>query len=167
MIFVNIYTAIFVIVSLVIQSHPSFDVLRVAGVKPDLLFIVIIYASYTFGSFYGEVTGFISGLLQDGISNSPLGMMTFPKVALGFVVGMFGRSVIKNNIIAIVLLLFAASLVKGIILVFLGYIFYPSMVSAILGIILPESFYNAILAPLLFFIFDKIYQKEIERLGSH
>lgn len=166
MIFVNIYTGIFVIASLVIQSHSSFDVLRVAGVKPDLLFIVIIYTSYTFGSFYGEVTGFISGILQDAASNSPLGMLAFPKVALGFIVGMFGRTVIKNNIIAVLLLLFAASLVKGIILIFLGYIFYPSMVSSVLGVIIPESFYNAILAPPLFFIFDKIYRKEIERLGS-
>ncbi len=167
MIYSYIYTAILVIVSLVIQSHSSFDVLRIAGVKPDLLFIVIIYVSYMFGSFYGEITGFLSGILHDSLSNSPLGLMTFPKMALGFIVGMFGRTVIKNNILTILLLLFTASIVKGIFMLFLCYVFHQSLASSVPGVILPEAFYNAILAPPLFYIFDKIYQKEIERESSH
>jgi len=165
MIYTYIMTAILILVSLIVQGHSSFDPIRIGGVKPDLLFILVIYMGYSFGSFYGQITGFISGILHDSVSNSPLGLLTFPKLALGFIAGMIGRSVIKNNVISIILLLFLASLIKGVITLFLSYTFHQTMISAIITIILPESFYNAILAPPLFFIYDKIYEKELERGG--
>ena len=160
-----IYTAVIILVSLLVQGHPSFDVLRIAGVKPDLIFIAIVYLSYCFGSFYGEVTAFVSGLLHDAVSNSPLGLLTFPKVAVAFIVGMFGRSLFKSNILTTSLLLFVASIVKGFITLFLAYIFHEASASSILSIILPEAFYNALLAPPLFFIFDKIFERELEKEG--
>src|SRR6056297_72426 len=163
MILKYIITGAILLASLIIQGHSSFDVLRIAGVKPDLMFIVIIYFGYSFGSFYGEVTGFIGGLLQDAVSNSPLGLMAFPKMALGLIVGMLGRSIFRENIITIFLLLFAASLVKGVITMFLAYLFHQGSLSMISGIIFPESFYNALLAPPLFFLFDKIFEQELSR----
>jgi len=166
MIFSYVITAVLIILSLIIQGHSSFDVIRIAGVKPDLLFIVIVYLSYSFGSFYGEVNGFIGGLLQDAVSNSPLGLLTFPKVALGFLVGMFGRDVFKSNIVTITLLLFIASLLKGVITLFLCYIFHHAAISMVISLILPEAFYNALVAPLLFLLFDKIFEKELEREGN-
>lgn len=165
MIFQNIFTIALVLVSLLIQGHNSFDSIRLAGVKPDLLFILVIYVSYSFGSFYGEVTGFFGGLFHDAISNAPLGLLTFPKMVLGFVVGMFGRSVFQANALTIVLLVFSATLLKGIITLFLSYIFHEASVLSLISIIIPESFYNAIVAPLLFILLDKIYEKELEREG--
>ncbi|MBN1531811.1 MAG: rod shape-determining protein MreD [Spirochaetes bacterium] len=165
MIYTYVFSGVLLGLSLLIQSHPSFDVLRIAGVKPDLLFIVIVYLAYTYGSFYGEIVGFISGLLQDSISNSLLGLLTFPKMAIGLVVGMFGRSVIKDNILSVTLMLFVASLAKNIVTLMLYYIFHQASASAVIGVILPESFYNAILAPPLFFLFDKIFQKDLKREG--
>jgi len=165
MILTYVFSGVLMVISLLVQSHESFDVLRIGGVKPDILFIVIVYLAYSFGSFYGEIVGFIGGLMQDSISNSLLGLLTFPKVALGLLVGMFGRSVIKDNIISIILLIFVASLLKNIITLMLYFIFHKTHVSVVIGVILPESFYNAILAPPLFFIFDKIFQKELRREG--
>ncbi|MBN2160730.1 MAG: rod shape-determining protein MreD [Spirochaetes bacterium] len=165
MILTYVFTGVIILVSLLIQGHTSFDVLRIAGVKPDLIFIAVVYLSYCFGSFYGEVTAFIGGLLHDAVSNSPLGLLTFPKVAVAFIVGMFGRSLFKSNILTTSLLLFVASLAKGFITLFMCYVFHEASASSILSIILPESFYNALLAPPLFFIFDKIFEGELEKEG--
>ncbi len=165
MIVTYLFTAAIILVSLLVQGHTSFDVLRIAGVKPDLIFITVVYLSYCFGSFYGEVTAFISGLLHDAVSNSPLGLLTLPKVAVAFIIGMFGRSLFKSNILTISLLLFSASIVKGFLTLFLCYVFHESSASSILSIILPEAFYNALLAPPLFFLFDKIFERELEREG--
>jgi rod shape-determining protein MreD len=165
MILTYVFSGLLMVISLLVQSHESFDVLRIGGVKPDLLFIIIVYLAYSFGSFYGEIVGFIGGLMQDSISTSLLGLMTFPKVALGLIVGMFGRAVIKDNIISIVLMMFVASLLKNIITLMLYFIFHKTQVSLVIGIILPEAFYNAILAPPLFFVFDKIFQRELKREG--
>jgi len=165
MIFGYLITAVVVLLSLLIQGHPSFDVIRIAGVKPDLLFIITIYMGYSFGSFNGQITGFVSGILHDSISNSPLGLLTLPKLALGFAVGMIGRSVLKSNIATVLLLIFFSTLIKGIVTLFLCYLFHQGAISSVIYVILPESFYNAIIAPPLFFLFDKLYHRELEREG--
>ena len=38
-----IFTAAIMVASLIVQGHSSFDVIRIAGVKPDLLFIAVLY----------------------------------------------------------------------------------------------------------------------------
>lgn len=155
-----IFTIAIMIISLIIQGHSSFDVLRIGGVKPDLLFIAIVYFGYNFGSFYGTVTGFSGGLFHDAISNSPLGLLALPKVIIGYVVGLLGRSFLKQNILTIALLIFGASLVKGLLTLLLCLLFHEASFSDIATIILPESFYNALLAPPLFFLYDKIFEHE-------
>lgn len=165
MIIKYIIIAVLVLLSLLVQGHPSFDVIRIAGVKPDLIFIVVVYTGYSFGSFDGQITGFISGLFHDAISNSPYGFLALPKLVIGFVVGLIGRSVLKSNIPTIILLIFISSLLKGIITLFLSYIFTKGMLISIIDVIIPESFYNALLAPPLFFLFDKIFRGELEREG--
>lgn len=166
MIITYIFTGAIIIISLIIQGHSSFDILRIAGVKPDLVFIAVVYFGYSFGSFYGEVTGFIGGLLQDAVSNSPLGLLTFPKMAIGFFVGKIGRSMLRSNVLTIFLLVFVASLIKGIITLLLCYFFHEGAIATVITIIFPESFYNALLSPLLFLLYDKIFKDALSAEGN-
>jgi rod shape-determining protein MreD len=160
-----IFTAAIMLVSLVIQSHTSFDVIRVANVKPDLLFIAVVYFGYSFGSFYGEVTGFIGGLCHDALSHSPLGLLTLPKVIIGYSIGMIGRSVMRQNPLTVFILMFVVTFIKGLITLLLCLVFNESGMKDILSIVLPESIYNAVLSPFLFMLFDKLFEHEIERSG--
>lgn len=162
----HVFTGIIVLVSLLIQGHSSFDALRIGGVKPDLVFIAVIYFSYTFGSFYGETTAFFGGLIHDAVSNAPLGLLTLPKVIIAFAVGLIGRSVIKSNIITIAALIFLSSIFKGLVTLMLAVVFHEAMLGDIARVIMPESFYNALLAPPLFFLFDRIYENELPSEGS-
>lgn len=162
MILPYIFAALITAVALVLQGT---DIIAIAGKKPDLIFIFVIYTGYSFGSFNGQLVGFIGGLFHDSISRSPLGFLTLPKVVLGFVAGMFGRAVVKNNVFTVMLLIFIASVLKGILTLFLAYIFHQALLVSVIQIILPEAFYNAVISPPLFFIFDKIFQGELERGG--
>jgi rod shape-determining protein MreD len=165
MIIPYIITGVLVLISLVIQSHSSLDVIRIFGAKPDLVFIIVVYTGYSFGPITGQVTGFAGGLFHDAVSNSPYGFLAFPKLTVGFIAGLLGRAVLKNNIPTIIILMLVATLVKGVITLLLSYIFAQGMISAIIDVIIPESLYNAILAPPLFFLFDKIFRGELEREG--
>ena len=162
MILKYIFTTILVIVALVIQSHVSLDAIRIFGVKPDLLFILIVYFSYTFGPFYGQVVAFASGLLRDSISNSPLGFLTLPSVIIAFIVGMFGKEMLKDNLITIAVMIFVASFLKGIVAYLLSIIFLSETSAfSIINIVLPESLYNAIIAPAVFILLNKLFTEEI------
>ncbi|HEY1407267.1 MAG TPA: rod shape-determining protein MreD [Spirochaetota bacterium] len=160
-----IYTGAILVLSLVIQGNSSFDVIKVAGVKPDLLFVSIVYFGYTFGPFYGEVTGFIGGLFHDSISGFILGLLTLPKVLIGFAIGFLSRSFLRQNPLTVFILVFGASIVKGLLTIMLCFAFHEASVSDIISIIIPESFYNAVLAPFIFMLFDKLFDPDIERSG--
>ncbi|HQO41314.1 MAG TPA: rod shape-determining protein MreD [Spirochaetota bacterium] len=162
MILPYIFTALLTAVALILQGA---DIIAIAGKKPDLVFIIVVYIGYSFGSFNGQLAGFIGGLFHDSISRSPLGLLTLPKVVLGFMAGMIGRGVVKNTVIAIMLLLFVASLLKGILTLFLAYIFHQALLVSVIQVIIPEALYNAVIAPPLFFIFDRIFHGELERGG--
>ena len=166
MIFVYVASAVLIILSLVIQGHSSFEVIRTLGVKPDLLFIVIVYLSYNFGPFYGETCGFIGGLLHDCVSRSPFGLLAFPKMAIGFIAGMLGKDVFKNNLLTIMLLMFIASLVKGVITLMLCYAFSESSVSQVITVIIPEAVYNSFVSPIIFILLDKLFAKKLETEGN-
>lgn len=163
MILVYILSAVILAVSLILQSHPSFDAIRFAGVKPDLSFIAIIYFSYSFGSFYGQTCAFITGIFQDANSNSPLGLMTLPKVLIAFFAGFVGRSVFQGSSFTIILIISVASLLKGGLTLIFALIFNDASVASLLHIVLPESVYNAVIAMPLFFIYDKIFEFELSK----
>jgi len=162
MILPYIFSILIALLALVIQGT---EAINIAGKKPDLVFIFVVYIGYSFGSFYGEIAGFVTGLCHDSISRSPLGLLTLPKVVIGFMAGMFGRSVIKNTVPTVMLLIFVASLLKGILMLFLCYIFHQTLLASVIQVIIPEALYNAILSPPLFFIFDRVYRGELEREG--
>lgn len=167
MILPYIITTVIMALSLLIQSHPSFNVIEIYGTRPDLLFIVIVYYGYTFNSFYGEVTGFVGGLFHDAVSRSPLGLLTLPKVIIGFAIGLIGRSIVRSNVFTRFLLVGGATFVKGVITLLLTMVFHEAAVSDITRVIIPETFYNALLSSILFPIFDKIYENEIDDTGSY
>jgi len=156
-----IFTAIITIVALVIQSHTSLDVIRIFGVKPDLLFIIVVYFSYAFGAFYGQVVAFTSGLIRDSISSSPLGFLTLPSVIIAFIIGMFGKDILKDNLLNISLMIFVASFVKGIIGFLLSIIFLSADAFSIITIVLPESLYNAAIAPAIFILLNKLFAEDV------
>jgi len=156
-----IFTFVIVALALVVQSHTSLDVIRIFGVKPDILFIIVVYFAYTFGAFYGQGVAFVSGLIRDAVSNSPLGFLTLPSVLIAFVVGMFGRELLKNNLLTISLMIFAASFVKGIVTYFLSVIFLSASAFSIISVVLPESIYNAALSPAIFILLNKLFAEEI------
>jgi len=158
-----IVTTILMVVSLILQTHTSFDSVRIFNTKIDLVFIVTVYMGYSFGSFYGQVTGFIGGLLQDSLSLTPLGMNAFSKMSLGFIVGMFGREIIQSNLLTVSILVFVASIIKGVITLMLCYIFNEGLIDSTIRIILPEAFINGLFSPILFYVFDKLFASELER----
>ncbi len=163
MIITYLLTGLVLAIALLVQGHTSTDAIRFFGVKPDLVFIIVVYLGYTFGSFYAQISAFVSGIFRDSISNSPLGFLTLPAVIIAFLAGMLGRGVFKSSLLMISLMLFVASLLKGVICLVLAYIFSAGDAVSIYNLILPEALYNAVLAPPVFILLDKLFSSEIER----
>ena len=64
--------------------------LRLWGVAPDLVLIYVTYQALTHGRLTGTVSGFLTGLAQDLLTNpTTLGLHALIKTLLGFAIGMF------------------------------------------------------------------------------
>ncbi len=93
------------IVSLVLQT--SFvPVISIAGVKPDLLIVVLFFFSVKHGVIPGIFVGFFLGLGQDLYSPSLLGQNAFAKTVIGAFAGLFNERMMRTDpLIKAVLLL--------------------------------------------------------------
>lgn len=121
-------------------------------VMPDLVLLTIVYVSFVNSSTIGATTGFISGLMLDFLSASPIGLNAFTKTLTGFVAGKFSGSFNLSRVIVPVGMGLAATLLKAIVTWILSFFFGPEvLVYRVVGTTFwLELLVNAVCAPLVF-----------------
>jgi rod shape-determining protein MreD len=151
-------------VSLVLQTA-VFNKLTLAGAKPDLLLITVVFFAFIKGARAGAGLGFFYGLLEDLAAGRFIGLNALAKAATGFLVGLTEGKIYKENLLAPGLLIIAASLINGLIVtVLLKITGIPvSFTESFWRILLPVAIYNLGIAPLFYL---KFYQSVTNGLLS-
>ena len=136
-------------------------------VVPDILLICSIYFSLLNGKFYGETTGFLSGLFLDFITGVPLGLNCLLRTILGYIFGLFSETVIISGIIMPVLSVGVGTLAKRLLLILIG-ILFPGCNVSIYGFVSTQFLFefcaNVILAPFIFFMLS--YAKNVLAIST-
>ena len=137
--------------------------IRVGGVQPDLVLLVVIFNAFLRGSREGAFLGFLAGLFQDILIGNYIGFNALAKMGAGYMVGFAESKLFKDNIFVLVAVSFLATLISQII--------YYTLLSvldvmvppfwALFRIMLPVSLYNTILAPIFYKLF---YRSRIKGL---
>ena len=76
-----------IVTSLLLQTT-VFPELTLFGVKPELLYLVTVVFAALQGPAEGAIVGFISGLAQDFLLNSPKGITALTLTMLGYTIGL-------------------------------------------------------------------------------
>lgn len=151
------------LVSLILQST-VFSHLTVAGVKPDLVLVFVVFYALLYGPSEGALMGLVGGLLQDLLFGQDLGMNTLAKLVVGYVFGVLEKKIYKDNILIPMVALFFGTLLNETILYFLrffSFLMRPTDGSvgnyflALKSVMLSVAIYNACLAP---FIYGRFYR---------
>jgi len=71
--------------------------IRLAGIIPDLILIILVYYSISRGQLYGTILGAVYGLLMDLISGNLLGLSMISKTIAGFAAGYFTGETKKDT----------------------------------------------------------------------
>lgn len=71
--------------------------IRLAGIIPDFILIILVYYSITRGQLYGTILGAVYGLLVDLISGNLLGLSMLSKTVAGFSAGYFASETKKET----------------------------------------------------------------------
>lgn len=123
---------------------------------PDFLLLATLYVSVHNGRLFGVSTGFLSGLMLDFLSVSPFGLHCLLRTIIGYLSGIFNKTLNMNGIILPVLIGFSASILKMILIGMIS-VFFPDSVipySIFSKAFLFELAANSILTPLVFKFLD-------------
>lgn len=80
------------------------------GVAPDLVLVIVVSHALLYGPISGSLWGLVGGLFLDLASGGILGINILLKTALGFGIGLFERTVFKDNLLVPTILVVFATL---------------------------------------------------------
>ena len=118
---------------------------------PDLVLICVLYFSFLNGKNYGQVSGFLSGLLLDFLSGSPLGFNCIYRTVIGYLSGVFRRTINSSGFIVPSVIGLLATILK-VFLIWLISLFFKSIkiYNIFTFSFLFELVMNVLLTPLMF-----------------
>jgi rod shape-determining protein MreD len=131
--------------ALLIQTSWAHSV-RILGIGPDIVIIVLVYLGISGGQIEGTLYGFASGFLLDVYSPDTMGINALANSVVGFSVGQFRTGVSAEDFRVQALILFLAVLLHDLI-----YFLFANVLSnpdAIFGLIvrfgIGTAFYTAV-----------------------
>lgn len=124
------------------------------GLSPHWLLIVTAYLGLTRGPVWGEISGFVSGLLLDAFSVELFGASAIVFAIAGFVTGLMQRQWDKNQPQAQILLIFLLALGHRLGMSFLGSLFLDTPRAVGLVSWLARPLVSALFAPVVFRLLD-------------
>lgn len=86
----GIVTAVLVFICFILQTS-VFELIKLAGITPNILLILISSVAVMRGQKPGMIVGFFCGLLMDIFYGSTIGGFAFLYMVFGFVDGFFNR----------------------------------------------------------------------------
>src|SRR5438105_13171711 len=118
-----------VLTALVLQST-LFSQVTLAGVKPELVYLVTVVLAFLEGPASGAVAGFAGGMAQDFLLNQPKGITALTLTLVGYAVGTIRQYIVTPSPLLPVVLVGGATgvgvMVYGVVAFLLGAAVGPS-----------------------------------------
>lgn len=138
-------------VALVLQAT-IFDFIRIFGVKPDLVLLLVIFYGFIHGSKEGAYFGFLSGLFIDFLSGQYIGLNALSKMAVGYFVGLGETKLYKENIFIATIVSMVGTVIGQTIYYLLLLVtgIHIPFINGLFHVIIPIAVYNGIFTILLY-----------------
>lgn len=142
-------------ISLILEST-IFNELIIAGVKPDIILVIVILIALFNGPKEGALVGLALGFLEDLYLAKYLGLNAVTKFSIGLMMGFMEKRMYKDNFLVPVAALFFGTLAYAIFyLIFANIVGYHLSFERVLQVAIPGAIYNSCFAP---FIYGKFYK---------
>ena len=139
-------------------------------VIPDFLLLSGLYFSVQNGKLFGTAHGFVSGLFIDFLSAAPLGLNALLRTLIGYITGLFHKTLNIDGILLPMVFGFSATLFKALVIWIISF-FYPigiqtyNVLSTDFAV---ELMMNTVLAPITFRFLDlfaRVTQVDMEKIA--
>lgn len=146
------------VVSVALIESTWLGAVRLQGVLPDLVLLLVIYFAVIDSQERAMFTGLVGGVFQDVAGDTGLGHHVLCLVVVGYLTGRVVERLITDHPAVKGGLVFVASILHGIIFLAIEYVQNPAMNATftMMASTIPRAFYTALVTPILFFAFDRI-----------
>ncbi len=158
-------TAVLILVVYLLQCT-IFPSLEIAGIKPNLLIIIISSVGFMRGPREGMITGFAAGLLTDIQFGELIGFYAVIYLLIGYVNGLFRQMYYDEDIKLPLFLITLSEFMYGIVIYFLMFLLKSDFdfLYYLNRIIVPELIYTIVvtlvLYPFILYINQKLEAEE-------
>ena len=147
-----IWTIIFTLIAVLMQSTIFSRLSIYIYAVPDLALGILVFSAYLNGTMPGQLSGFFSGFLMDFLSAAPLGLNALIRTLVGALTGLM-KGTFFLDIIFLPMALSAGATVLKAFIYFLLHLLFPDAVPSYTLFALTfwvELGLNTLLAPFLF-----------------
>ncbi|MCL2859940.1 MAG: rod shape-determining protein MreD [Oscillospiraceae bacterium] len=158
----SIYVIIWFLIIYFLQSS-FFQIFTIAGVKPNLFIIFIIFVSLNTSKYYAMSIGIVVGLLIDFIIGNNIGQNAILYGLLGYIISSIRVRISKESRISNILIIFISTLCLETVgyiaqILFAGAIFE---ISVFIKIVLIEAVYNGIILMIIYPLWKMLSKSEV------
>jgi rod shape-determining protein MreD len=149
-----------VVISAALLQTTWLEAIKLQGVQPDLVLLLVVYFAITDSEERSMFTGVLGGMYQDVAGKAVLGHHILCNAIVGFLVGRVSMRLITDHPAVKVGLVFCASLLNGTLFTAVQYVQHPDIgpFRMLLTSVIPGAFYTALMTPLVFFILGKLFR---------
>ncbi len=158
----NLFWLAFVVGAALVQTT-WLEVVRVEGVLPDLVLVLVVYFAIAESEERAMFTGAVGGILQDVASDTTLGHHVLCNVVVAYAVGRLATRLITEHAAVKAGLVLLGSLAQGILFAGIRYVQQPEIgvLKTILTSAVPTAFYTSLVTPLVFFVLERCFRSSM------
>lgn len=162
----KVWVIAFILLVCIVLQSALLPFLRIVGVQPDMLMILVVSVALLAGSSTGMTVGLAGGLILDILYGASVGYNAFVYMIIGYLAGLLNDKLYLGKIILPSVFVFLSVLFRG--LLMSVYLFFNNLsiplYQGFAVVVLPEAIYTLLLMPLFFYcmtrLFDLKFMKE-------
>ena len=152
-------TIVLIIISFLLQTT-LFQNIRIAGILPNLMFLIVVSISFLNGVYYGMTVGIIVGMLFDFLYSSLIGINMLAFLLIGYFCGIFSRLYRRGNYFIPLVMISISELIYGIITYVTDFLLRGRLnIGYYIGkVMLPELVYTVVLGIFIYGLLCWMYE---------
>lgn len=152
-------TILLVFISFLLQGTLLQNI-RLAGVIPNILLLIVVFISFLNGLYFGIFTGLFVGVLLDFMYGSLIGINMLAYLLIGYLVGMYSRLYRRGNYIIPIVMIIISEGIYGVITYVTDYLLRGRLnIAYYFGkVMVPECVYTIVMGILIYGLVCFIYE---------
>ncbi len=141
---------------LVLLQTTIFRFIEIREISPDLVLIFLVFSANSKGSYYGQISSFTAGVIEDILSLAPLGFNSLIRTVIGYLSGKTKGKILFDPILMPLLYILVATILKEALTFAVSALFMGMPKGFFHSGFLIQICFNIVVTPVIYNVFRKL-----------